>query len=92
MHWSRKRTKEFELNNLEIIKLNTGNEKTFWFNLILLLMKINKIFIFSLKELMINIIDYNYAKKINLANKFLKFSILLLFSFNTLIHSFLTTF
>ena len=37
MHWSRKRTKEFEINNLEIIKLNTGNEKTFWFNLIILL-------------------------------------------------------
>ena len=37
MLWSRKRTREIEVNNLEIIKLNTGNEKTFWFNLIILL-------------------------------------------------------
>ena len=37
MLWLRKRTKEIEVNNLEIIKLNTGNEKTFWFNLIILL-------------------------------------------------------
>ena len=72
-------------------KLNKGNEKTFWFNLILLLLKINKIFIFSLKELIIIIIDYDYyAKQTNLANKFLKFSRLLLFSFIILIHPFLT--
>ena len=50
MHWSRKRTKEFELNNLEIIKLNTGNEKTFWFNLIILL----------INEKIINFDDINF--------------------------------
>jgi len=50
VHWSRKRTKEFELNNLEIIKLNTGNEKTFWFNLIILL----------INEKIINFDDINF--------------------------------
>ena len=41
-------------------KLNNGNEKTFWFNLILLL-KVNKIFIFlTLKQLnLIIILDYD---------------------------------
>ena len=61
-------------------KLNNGNDQTFWFNLILLLMKINNNFIFLLKQFIINIIDYNYAKKTNLDDKFLKFPIKLLFS------------
>ena len=62
-------------------KLNNGNDETFWFNLILLLMKINNNFIFLLKELIIVIIDYDYAKQINLANKFLNFppNIIILF-------------
>ena len=53
-------------------KLNNGNEKTFWFNLILFL-KVNKIFIFlTLKQLNL-IIILDYDKKMILIKNVLNF-------------------
>jgi hypothetical protein len=72
VHWSRKRTKEFEINNLEIIKLNTGNEKTFWFNLIILLIN-EKIINFDDINFFLLLFSHNFFFFLTFPLYFLKF-------------------
>ena len=64
------------------LKLNNGNEKTFWFNLLLLIMKINKLIIFLLKQLnLIIIIEFNYSEITYSNDKYFIFFIEVLFFF-----------